>query len=128
MNRRQSFCCMLVALLLCLGPVASAASPTGRWSGTWRSESTGHQGPLRAKIRQVDSQTYRAWFAGRFAKVVPFAYPATLTRVPGTSSMYQSQTRLPLLGTYRMNAVVTPHSFNASFTGRRDAGIFQMSR
>ncbi|QDV82235.1 hypothetical protein [Planctomycetes bacterium TBK1r] len=105
-----------------------AASPTGRWVGSWSSSSTGHQGPLRARIRAVDANTYRALFAGRFAKVIPFVYPAKLQRVPGTSNRFHSSTRLPLLGEYRMTATVTPHQFNATFRGKKDLGVFRMSR
>ena len=118
-----------VLLVLFLhAPTVGAASPSGRWIGSWSSSETGHQGPLRAKIRQVDSNTYRALFAGRFAKVVPFVYPAKLERVPGSPSSYQSTTRLPLLGQYQMTAIVTQSSFNASFRGKKDLGGFQMRR
>ena len=65
-----------------------AASPTGRWSGGWYSQSTGHKGPLKAKIRQTQPGTYQAVFFGRFAKVIPFVYPAKLERVPGTCNCY----------------------------------------
>ena len=109
-------------------PNLHAANPSGRWVGSWSSSSTGHQGPLRARIRPVDSDTYRALFAGRFAKVVPFVYPAKLERVPGTCNCYQSSTRLPLLGEYRMTATITANRFNATFQGKRDVGQFRMSR
>ncbi|QEF99324.1 hypothetical protein Mal15_33880 [Stieleria maiorica] len=118
---------LLVAFFL---PIVSlsAASPAGRWVGNWSSSSTGHQGPLRARIRVVDHNTYRAVFAGRFAKVIPFVYPAKLERIPGSYNQYRSSTRLPLLGEYRMTATVTPHHFNATFSGKKDAGVFRMSR
>lgn len=105
-----------------------AGDPSGQWSGGWRSESTGHQGTLKARIRSVDNNTYRALFTGRFAKVVPFVYPAKLTRVPGTCDCYQSTTRLPLLGEYRMTASVKSNRFVATFRGRKDRGVFDMSR
>ena len=105
-----------------------AASPTGRWSGGWYSQSTGHKGPLKAKIRQTQPGTYQAVFFGRFAKVIPFVYPAKLERVPGTCNCYTSSQRLPLLGTYKMSATVTDHRFYATFGGRKDAGTFDMSR
>lgn len=107
---------------------AAAASPAGLWQGTWSSESTGHRGPMRARIRQVDEDTYRALFVGRFAGVVPFAYPAKLDRVPGTCHCYTSTQRLPLMGTYRMTATVTPSRFDATFRSREDVGRFQMRR
>lgn len=107
---------------------ALAASPVGRWKGRWISESTGHKGPLKAHIRRLDHDTYRAVFVGRFFAVIPFAYPATLERVPGSCDQYTSSQRLPLIGTYRMNATVTPHHFHAYFQSGDDRGTFQMSR
>jgi len=118
----------LVWLSLSLASVATAASPQGRWRGSWSSVTTGHQGPLRARIRPLDQDSYRAVFVGRFFKVIPFIYPATLDRVPGTGNQYRSSQRLPLLGTYRMSAVVTPNRFQAEFRGPRDRGIFRLSR
>lgn len=103
-------------------------SPAGVWRGTWSSRSTGHQGPLRARIRQLDSHTYRAWFAGRFAGVIPFVYPSKLNRVPGTANLYQTSRRLPLMGNYRMTATVTPGRFDANFQSRNDQGTFRMTR
>ncbi|MCO8122285.1 hypothetical protein NHH03_11090 [Stieleria sp. TO1_6] len=118
--------CVVTVCLCC--QFAPGASPVGRWGGSWSSQSTGHQGALRARIRQVDSNTYRALFAGRFAKVIPFVYPAKLQRVPGTCNTYQSSTRLPLMGEYRMTATVSEHHFHATFQGRKDRGVFEMSR
>lgn len=103
-------------------------SPVGVWRGDWSSVSTGHQGPLRARIRQIDSHTYRAWFAGRFAGVIPFVYPSRLERVPGTANRYRSGQRLPLMGNYEMTATVTPGRFDATFYSRNDQGTFRLIR
>ena len=122
----------VVTLITIAGVISSsstdAATPVGRWRGSWTSQSTGHRGPLKAHIRQVDSDSYRALFVGRFFGVVPFAYPARLDRVPGTCDQYESTQRLPLVGTYRMNASVTPRHFHATFQSGNDRGTFQMSR
>jgi len=83
---------------------------------------------LRARIRPLDDGSYRAVFVGRFAKVIPFVYPARLERVDGSCDCYTSSQRLPLLGTYRMTASVTGNRFQASFQGRKDRGSFDMSR
>ncbi len=125
---RLGFAFALLLGLVVLAAPASAANPSGRWVGGWSSASTGHRGPLRARIRKVDHNTYRALFAGRFFKVLPFIYPAKLQRVPGTWNQYQSSTRLPLIGEYRMTATVTPHRFNAVFRSKKDQGYFQLSR
>lgn len=128
MTQRLRFALPLVLALAVLAGSASAANPAGRWVGGWSSSSTGHRGPLRAKIRQVDHDTYRALFAGRFAKVIPFVYPARLDRIPGTWNTYRSTTRLPLMGEYRMTATVTSHRFNAVFESKKDRGYFHLSR
>lgn len=123
------FLASLVAIMV-FGFVSSAqaASPVGSWRGTWSSETSGHQGRLKAHIRSLDHDTYRAVFVGRFAHVVPFIYPAKLERVPGSCNCYTSTQRLPLLGTYRMTAKVGPSDFRADFRGPRDRGTFAMSR
>lgn len=119
---------ILIAFLCTTTLTADAASPSGRWRGSWSSLSTGHRGPLRAHVRQTDADTYRAVFVGRFAGVVPFVYPAKLERVPGSCHCYTSSQRLPLLGEYRMTASVSEHRFHAKFQGRDDSGTFDLSR
>ena len=97
-NKTQSVLAMMVVgLLISTASPLLAASPTGKWRGSWNSNTTGHSGPLKARVRKVDHDTYRALFVGRFAGVIPFAYPARLDRVAGTSNQYTSSQRLPLL-------------------------------
>lgn len=100
----------------------------GRWQGNWTSAATGHSGPLRASITPLPNGDYRAIFAGRFAKVIPFVYPARLSSVPGAPGQYTSSQRLPLMGTYSMTASISSHIFHADFRGRKDAGTFRMTR
>lgn len=123
----KRFSIALSALFVICG-TSFAASPEGRWRGNWTSQSTGHRGPLRAHIRPTVSGDYRAVFVGRFAGVVPFAYPATLERVPGSCDCYRSSQRLPLLGTYQMSANITATRFRATFRSRNDRGTLRMSR
>jgi hypothetical protein len=128
-NKTQSVLAMMVVgLLISTASPLLAASPTGKWRGNWNSNTTGHSGPLKARVRKVDHDTYRALFVGRFAGVIPFAYPARLDRVAGTSNQYTSSQRLPLLGTYRMNATVTSTRIRANFRGGRDSGTFNLTR
>jgi hypothetical protein len=129
-NKKLKFTFVVVMLgsLVVASSSLSAASPTGKWRGSWNSGSTGHSGPLKAHVRKVDHDTYRALFVGRFAGVIPFAYPARLDRVAGTANQYTSSQRLPLLGTYRMNATVTSNRIRANFRGGRDSGTFNLSR
>lgn len=83
---------------------------------------------MRARVRAIDSNTYRVWYAGRFAKVIPFVYPAKLKRVAGTTNVYSSSQHLPLIGEYRMTATVSSGQFQARYTSKKDSGVFQMSR
>ncbi len=123
-----SFVVAILTMIVATAPTSSAASPTGKWRGSWNSGATGHSGPLKARVRQVDQNTYRALFVGRFAGVIPFAYPARLNRVAGTENQYTSRQRLPLLGTYQMNATVTNSRIRATFQGGRDSGTFNLTR
>jgi len=107
----------------------------GKWRGEWRSESTGHHGPLKARIRQLNEDEYRAIFTGRFFKVIPFVYPTKLERVDESSAgeaeaveHLSSSQKLPFLGTYRMRASVSKDRFQATFEGRRDSGTFDLTR
>ena len=128
-EKMRSFALLLVLLsVIVIGSSAPAASPVGKWRGGWSSQSTGHHGPLRARIRQTGPDSYRAVFAGRFALVVPFIYSAKLERVPGTCHCYRSAKRLPLLGTYEMTAQVSSSRFYANFKSKKDVGVFDLSR
>jgi hypothetical protein len=121
----------LAMLLLASSPVvAQPPNLSGRWSGRWVSETNGHTGPLHARFRQVDEDTYRVAFRGRFAKVLPFWYTTRLDMVAtgdGVVVLAASQ-RLPLVGTYSTTATATATDFEATFTSRKDSGRFILSR
>lgn len=106
----------------------SAGGPAGVWRGQWRSQSSGHRGPVGARIRQTGPEQYTALFYGRFAGVIPFAYRAPLNRVPGTTNLYYSSKRMPLLGTYETTAWISAGRFQADFVGKQDRGVFTMTR
>jgi len=122
----------MFALCVCAG-TASAQIPdlSGKWSGYWQSETTGHTGPLHVRFRQLDSETYRVSFHGRFAKVVPFWY-ATKFHVAGAGDgvvqLSASQNLGLGLGTFTTTALATATSFDARYSARKDSGRFVMSR
>ena len=128
MSLRLFACSVSLVLLSSLNSMALADGANGRWRGTWSSNNTGHRGPLRASIRQTNDGSYRAFFVGRFAGVVPFAYRADLHPIPGAPGAYSSVKRLPLLGDYHMQATVSATTFWATFRGGQDVGVFQMQR
>lgn len=108
-----------------------AEEPTGVWRGRWNSQSTGHSGPVRARIVAQPDGSYSARFSGRFAVVIPFTYRADLHPVdlPYGSTWLVSEKKLgPVLGSYRMQAIQTGDQFSADFHAGRDSGRFEMQR
>jgi hypothetical protein len=86
--------------------------------------------PLHAKFRQLDCDSYRVSFRGRFAKIVPFWYSTKLDVVAvgeGVVVLAALQ-RLPLFGEYSTTATATATDFDARFTSRQDSGRFILSR
>lgn len=125
-------CALTAFALFALAGVAPAQTPdlSGRWSGYWASDTNGHTGPLHARFRRLDADTYRVAFRGRFAKVVPFWY-ATKLHVTGSGDgvvMLAASQNLPLLGEYRTTATATAANFDATFSSRKDSGRFVLSR
>ncbi len=117
---------------LAFSGTAFAQTPdlSGRWSGEWISDKNGHHGPLHGRFRQIDANTYRVAFHGRFAKIIPFWYTTKL-HIEGTGDgvvLLGASQNLPLLGEYRTTATATDTSFNATFTSRKDSGRFVMNR
>lgn len=124
---------IVLGVLVSFSTGAFAAPPelTGRWSGYWVSEKSGHTGPLHGKFVQLDDETYRVRFHGRFAKIIPFAY-STKMHVAGTSddvvALTANQNLGPFLGTFQTSATATATFFDASFTSRGDSGRFVLTR
>jgi hypothetical protein len=111
-------------------PAPPALNASGCWSGYWISCTTGHKGPLSAKICKISDTCYEAHFKGRFALIIPFRYTAQMqvTGQEGDKLFLSSSRRLPLMGTFEMCAVVTPCNFTAEYTSRSDRGQFVMKR
>lgn len=120
-----------LALLLFAPAFALAQDPLSGsgWRGYWQSESSRHSGPMRATI-QPTATGYSVLFAGRFAKVIPFAYRTDLqvTGTSGDTTFLAVAKRLPLVGTFKTEAVATPTSFDATFESKKDRGRFVLTR
>ncbi|XZE19278.1 hypothetical protein SH449x_004595 [Pirellulaceae bacterium SH449] len=111
--------------------IAYSADPTGRWVGEWRSQSTGHRGPMRATVRQSGDGSYQARFSGRFALVIPFTYKVAMHPSYdeyGNVHLYASKPLGPLMGSYTMNAVSMGNQLSGSFQAAKDVGSIQMRR
>jgi hypothetical protein len=119
-----------VLLLVASGVGAQPPDLSGKWSGRWVSDKNGHSGPLHARFRQLDGDTYRVAFRGRFWGVFPFFYRTTMN-VAGTggdAAILTASQRLGPLGTFTTTAVATSTNFDAAFSSRNDSGRFVMSR
>ncbi len=127
---RKQLCLILAAMLLqaTLVTIAAADDPTGRWKGRWTSGTTGHSGPMRARVTPTEQGTYKALFAGRFAVLYP-SFTERIGSVPSWDGpVYVTEKKLPLLGTYRMQSIVPGNSFNANWSAVGDTGQVQMQR
>ena len=121
---------LLLALTSTTPPSVGAAEPSGRWKGRWSSGTTGHSGPMRARVTPNSDGSYNARFVGRFFVVIPFVYRAELQPVQTwAGTTYVADKKLgPLLGSYRMNAIIPGNEFNANFSAAGDTGQIHMRR
>jgi hypothetical protein len=120
-----------LAVGLCTPAVLANEGVAGRFSGSWCSQSSGHQGRMCANLRQTDACTYRARFTGTFLGIVPFAYsvPMTVTgQSPDGAVWLSSRSRLPLFGEFTTQARVDSAGMSATYWSRRDQGTFEMPR
>jgi hypothetical protein len=122
---------VIAGFVVALPAATSASDPSGVWRGEWVSSSSGHQGPIKAHIRQVDDCTYRACFCGRFLHVVPFGYsvPMKVTgRTASGATILTAQSWLPGFGDFTCRATVSQCHFNACYWSPKDNGRFTMTR
>ncbi len=127
----RSACLLSLACLFIACQTVSATDLSGHWQGNWYSHSTGHKGPLRCTLTKVDESTYRASFAGRFFKIIPFRYAVLLTVASDDGQTVQlsgSQHLGRRLGTFTYSAEATCRDFVASYSSCKDCGEFVLSR
>src|SRR5262245_50661239 len=118
---RRAYAAPLAIALIALGPVfgqdpccAPCVDITGGgWSGRWTSCTTGHTGPLKARVIKKDCSHYRFIFRGTFRKIIPFRYAATLNVVgqQGDTILLAGQFPVPFYGTFHYDAEVTETHF-----------------
>lgn len=122
---------ILSAIVLCLLliPTADAQDLSGRWKGTWTSAANSkhreHSGPLRVHLTDNGDGTYRGVFAGRFAKVIPYFYRASVTQY---GNQVVSTKKLGPLGDYRMQLSSGPNRLNGSWTAAGETGAINLRR
>lgn len=122
-----------VGILVSSGWVSTGngSEPVGKWRGEWRSQSTGHRGPMRANVWKTSDGTYQARFSGRFALVVPFTYKVTMYPSYdqyGNVHLHASKPLGPIMGSYTMDALSSSNGLNGSFRAAKDVGTIRMQR
>ncbi len=107
----------------------SAQEPL-RFAGEWRSEKSGHHGPMRAKITPT-ADGYAMRVVGRFAAIIPFTYHTHLDVVGATPEgpILAAEKKLPLFGgSFRTTGVLTAEGFTADYSAMKDTGRFTLLR
>ena len=122
---------MFVACALCLANESAVAQDlSGNWRGNWQSYTNSHRGRLSAKFYRLDACHVQAKFRGTFFKVIPFRYKAVLNVVNEQPGMIQlsGSKRLPLSGTFSYDATISGNQFEATYSSKRDRGVWSMRR
>jgi hypothetical protein len=115
--------------LLIFAAAASAQAPE-RFAGEWRSEKSGHHGPMHAKLTPT-GDGYDMRVVGRFAAIIPFTYRTHLDVVGSTPDgpILAAEKKLPLFGgSFRTTGVLTADGFNADYSAMKDTGKFTLTR
>jgi len=109
---------------------ASAPNLAGSWSGNWFSDGSGHKGPMKAVFKSLGSDSYEVTFSGRFLKIIPFRYKATLmvTGKEGEKLILTGSQKLLGFGTFEYNALADEGSFKANYSSKKDNGRFELYR
>ena len=123
---------LIMATLLMANTVQAGQPPdlSGKWSGHWESQGSGHKGPLHGTFRKTDETHYRVVFRGRFLKVLPFRYKADLDVVGYQDGkvLLSGSRKLLFFGTFRYHAEATCEEFVATYETNNDHGVFIMKR
>jgi hypothetical protein len=110
---------------------ARAPSPAGRWEGEWRSEASGHHGPLLCVIEIVDPTTWRATFRAGYAAVFRACYTTDL-RVSQDNQRwtFRGESNIGRLagGNYSYEGEATDAWFVSRYRSQSDHGEFRLSR
>jgi hypothetical protein len=104
---------------------------TGRWSGEWISERSGHHGELRCVLDPSSATEYRAYFHAKFSKLFRVGYVTTLkAEETGGHVSLRGEEDLGSLagGIYRCEGEATTTAFNCRYSCKYDQGVFRLAR
>jgi hypothetical protein len=107
----------------------------GPWEGTWVSEESGHEGPLRCLITAPTNRghIYKARFQAKYRKLITLTYSYTVrleVEDKGTVYKFHGEEDLGKLagGVYQYDGQATTTNFISKYTCEMDHGTFRMSR
>jgi hypothetical protein len=113
---------------------APASDIRGRWTGTWRSDVSGHSNQLRCLMTPQTNGLYSARFHAKYKKGIfrfSFGYTIPLqVRRAGEAFEFEGQADLGWLagGVYRCEGSATSTNFHSIYESKYDHGVFEMKR
>ncbi|MFC5454015.1 hypothetical protein [Prosthecobacter fluviatilis] len=106
----------------------------GKWSGTWHSDATGHQGTLRCVVSApVDKKGgHEFFYHATWKKILSGSYKATHTvqkQKDGTYT-FKGEHKMPdwAGGLYHYEGTIKGNDFNACYQSSMDRGTYTMKR
>ena len=121
--------CIALCIAIFFAGTSVARSPQ-RLVGEWRSDKSGHHGPMRAKLTPT-ATGYDMLVAGRFAVVFPFVYQIHLHIAESTPEgpRLVAEKKLPLFGgSFKTYGVLTADGLIAVYSAMKDTGKFTLTR
>lgn len=100
-----------------------------RWSGTWLSEKSGHNGKLRCILLPTENpDEIHTWFDSTYAKVLRFKMKSTFAteRTPANGLSFSGSESLGIFGVYEREGEITGDTFRSSYRAKHDHGVFDM--
>ncbi len=108
---------------------------SGAWEGTWKSETTGHTGTLRAIVDapiKVDAKTadYLFHYRATWKKILSSVFVAHHDATPkGKGYVLSGHKDLGRFGgDFKFTGTATPKEFHAQYQSKSDHGEFEMKR
>lgn len=104
---------------------------TGRWTGEWISEQSGHRGELKCVLSPTGANTYRAFFYASYSKWFRVGYATELKAEPGKTGthLHGEEDLGPLAGgVYSCDGEVSDSEFLCRYSCKYDHGIFRLKR
>jgi hypothetical protein len=105
---------------------------SGAWTGSWRSNVTGHHGNLRCLVARLDGSRYRARYKATYRKLFRFGYAVEMLVTRSGDGVFQFRGQADLGwwggGVYRYEGTATATNYFATYQSKYDHGTFQMTR